>query len=506
MFYKINCKSSKIMDLIKNKEVVMFGAGIISEYYVERYNINVKYYVDNNQQKWNTEFLGKKIMNPNFMSNDKGNIVIFIGSQYITEISRQLESLNLKNNIDFFVPQYLEEEAIAEKAGLLEECDKTKKRLLLDMSEVAMEDLGTGIQRVVKNIVSVSYNQKKYETIAIQRLGDSLYEPSSWLDKNYIKENNTGFELNKINMTNNDTLIILDSIWYKYDRYKNIINNVKKMDGRIISVIYDIIPLEYPEKYDRFLVSNFKNMFLDILENANGVIAISKTVADKIIEFINKESINIKKDFKIGWFHIGFSKNNFLKNNEISNNVKKTIENKPFIIVGTIDPRKGHEIALDAFEELWSMQMDVKLCIIGKVAWKAEKLVDRIKSHLEYNKKLFFLEQPSDSELGYCYDKAEALIFPSINEGFGLPIIEAASYNTPLILSDISIFKEIAKENALYFECGSSCNLAKTIKEYIELKQKKLVPKSDNIKINTWEDSFNDMVKIIYEDKWYKKY
>lgn len=505
MFYKFNYKSHKIEEIVKNNEIVMFGAGVISKYYVDRYDINVRYYIDNNREKWNTEYNGKKIMNPKILIEDKENIVVFIGSQYIDEISLQLEDMNLKKEIDYYIPMYLEEEAMVEKSGVYKNDNYSTKRILLDVSEVAKEDIGTGIQRVVKNIVKVAYHKENYNAIATQRIGELLYEPADWLDKNRLKKNDTEYELNKINFTKDDTLIILDAVWNQSSRYKNVIMNIKNVGGNVISVLYDVIPLEHSEKCGDSVVNDYKKMLFNILQNGDGIIAISKVVADKLISYINSESIIVKNNFKIGWFHIGISKNEFLANTENSN-VEMIMNEKPFIMVGTVEPRKNHKTVLDAFEILWQHNIDAKLCIIGKVGWKVEHLTDRIRNHDEYNKRLFFIEKASDSELGYCYENSEALIFASIDEGFGLPIIEAASYKLPLILSDIPIFKEIANENALYFECENSQNLAETIKMYVELKEKEMVPKSDKIKINSWEDSFGEMMKIVYENKWYKQY
>lgn len=505
MLYKFSCKSDKIKEILKSREIIMFGAGIISEYYVQRYNINVKYYVDNNPAKWGTDYLGKKVLNPKFLGEDsRENTVIFVGIQYVEEVSKQLDDMGLQEGIDYYVPMYLEEEAeMIGKCGVYENKNYNGKRLLIDMSEIARKDMGTGIQRVVRNIVKATYSQESYNAIAVQRIGQSLYEPSEWLDKNKIKKNCTGYQFNKINFTKDDTLIILDSVWNQYDRYKNVVRAVKNAGGNVISVVYDVIPLEYPEKCVDSVVNNYRKMFFDILQNGDGMIAISKVVADKIDSFINKESINVKNNFKIGWFHMGISKNEFLDNIKNSN-IEMIMNKNPYIIVGTIEPRKDHKTVLDAFEILWKNNIDVNLCIIGKIGWKVEELVNKIKNHDEYNKRLFFIENPSDNELGYCYKRAEALIFASMDEGFGLPIVEAAYHGLPIILSDIPIFKEIANENALYFKCKDPINLAETIKKYIELKQKQLAPESNKIKVNTWTDSFNDMVNIVYDEKWYK--
>lgn len=495
---------SSIEKIVNNEQIVIFGAGIISKYYVEKYNIDVKYFVDNDCKKWNTEYMGKRVKNPQYILEDKENIIIFICSQYILEISEQLSKMGFKENVNYYNPQYLKEKDMLENSGVYQK-QYNKLNIMLDMSGIIENDKKTGIQRVVKNIVRASYSQNKYEILVTRRLVNSLVEPSEWLQKNDLKVNKTNCINNKIEYSNGDVFVLLDTIWNNYDKYKNAIDNIRNCKGKVISIIYDIIPLKEPEKCTEFYVKYFKIMFLDILERCDGLIAISKYVADDVISYINNNNIKVRDNFKIGWFHMGVSKRNF-EITKVNYKIEEIIRKKTFIMVGTVEPRKDHKTVIDAFEKLWNENIDVSLCIVGKIGWKVEKLIDRIRSHSEFNHRLFFLEQPTDSELGYCYNNAEALIFASVEEGFGLPLIEAASYKLPLIISDIPIFKEIAEDNAIYFKCEDSYDLKNKIQDYFNLKEKNLLPKSEKIKINTWEDSLNDMINIIVEDNWYKEF
>lgn len=501
----MNFKSDKIQNLIESKDIVLFGAGIMSKEYVELYDIDVKYYVDNNQVKWGTNYLGKQIKEPGNLIKDKGNIIILIGSQYVEEISQQLDSMGFKGGIDYFTPRDLEEKNIGEEAGEYKS-NGNINRILLDMSQLAWTSNAPGVSRVVKNLVNVAYVQDKYNIVATQRAESYLYEPSGWLDENKIKKNLSKYFWNKINYTKNDTLLLADAIWGQYDKFDKVIEDVHSKGGKVINIVYDIIPIEHPDRFDRFIMNSFKMMLTKIFKNSDGIITDSKTVADKIISLIDKEQIPLRKNFKIGWTHMGFSPINFANKDIKNENIKAIIGKKPFIIVGTIEPRKGHEIALNAFEKIWAEGGNSCLCIIGKVGWHVEGLVKRIKTHKEYGNKLFFIEYPSDEELAYCYKNSEALIFPSIDEGFGLPLIEAASFKLPLILSDIPIFRELASENAIYFECGNSDDLQSAVNKYIELAKDKLVPKSEKVKINSWDDTFNSIVKIVHTNNWYKEY
>ena len=100
----------------------------------------------------------------------------------------------------------------------------------------------------------------------------------------------------------------------------------------------------------------------------------------------------------------------------------------------------------------------------------------------------------SSEDLVYFYKNALALVHPSLSEGFGLPLIEAAYFNCPIIASDINVFKELLGNNYLSFSFFSSFNISDKIKSFIEKK-----PRFDYkniIKKYSFEKMTNEIVKI----------
>ena len=129
-------------------------------------------------------------------------------------------------------------------------------------------------------------------------------------------------------------------------------------------------------------------------------------------------------------------------------------------MIGTIEPRKNHVTVLDAFEKLWRQDVDCTLLIIGKQGWMVDELVARIEQHRELGNHLFRLGAVSDADLRQVYQSVSGVIMASHAEGFGLPIFEAAQYKTPLILSDIPVFREVAGDYGNYFPVSDSDALA----------------------------------------------
>jgi len=152
--------------------------------------------------------------------------------------------------------------------------------------------------------------------------------------------------------------------------------------------------------------------------------------------------------------------------------VNKDIENvfaegaPIYLMVSTIEPRKNHAYLLDAFEILWAQGIDVRLCIIGKIGWKCEMLVERIRSHREYGKRLFMCNRVDDSSLEFAYRSSRALLFPSVVEGFGLPLVEAMQRGLPAMASDIPVFREVGRDFLAYFDLQDPASLADQVAAY----------------------------------------
>ena len=170
------------------------------------------------------------------------------------------------------------------------------------------------------------------------------------------------------------------------------------------------------------------------------------------------------------------------------------------MIVGTLEARKGQMQTLLAFEELWSSNIDTILVIVGKQGWLVEKLVEKIENHPELGERLFWLNGISDNYLEKLYSVCSCLIAPSEGEGFGLPLIEAAQHNMPIIARDMLVFKEVAKDYAFYFKDSKEPQvIASSIKEWIELYHSDNHPKSDNMPWLTWRESSDNLLVLLVD-------
>jgi glycosyltransferase involved in cell wall biosynthesis len=185
-----------------------------------------------------------------------------------------------------------------------------------------------------------------------------------------------------------------------------------------------------------------------------------------------------------------------------------------FLMVGTIEPRKGYLEIIEAFTQLWEEGVDVNLVIVGSEGWKGlpvemrrniPQTVAQLSNHHELGKRLFWLEGISDEYLEKVYVASTCFIAASEGEGFGLPLIEAAQHGVPIIARDIPVFREIAREYAFYFRNTESGVLACVLRDWLELFESGRHPKSNALPRLTWRQSTEALKKVIFEGDWHGK-
>lgn len=264
-----------------------------------------------------------------------------------------------------------------------------------------------------------------------------------------------------------DQLVLLDSSWHA--DFFPLAEQLKRQGVGIVSVIYDLIPLTHPQFCDEGLVKVFDRWFEWIAHTADGFMAISKTISQQVeTEIQRRLGVEAAGKRWHGHFHLG-SELDLLRDSARLNPDLQRMFHDPapvYLMVSTIEPRKNHAYLLDAFELLWAQGSTARLCIIGKIGWKCEALVERIKQHPEWNKRLFMFNRINDKGLEYAYANARALVFPSHVEGFGLPLVEAMQRGLPAMASDIPVFREVGGEFMAYFDLAEPRSLAALVTQF----------------------------------------
>ena len=130
---------------------------------------------------------------------------------------------------------------------------------------------------------------------------------------------------------------------------------------------------------------------------------------------------------------------------------------KPYLLfLGTLEPRKNIAVLLEAYERAWRASQLVRgteLCIAGALGWHTEPIqraFDRV--HRATSGAVRLVGYVSEHEKAMLLRAARLFVFPSLGEGFGLPVLEALAYGIPTIVSDLPVFHEVAGDAALYVD------------------------------------------------------
>jgi len=264
-----------------------------------------------------------------------------------------------------------------------------------------------------------------------------------------------------------DQLLLLDSSWHA-DLFP-LVERLKVQGVGIISVIYDLIPISHPQFFEASLAGVYGRWFDWISRIADGFLCISATVQEQMrAEITARRGVEAAEQLWFEHFHLGSELDLVDDAAEPDTALQQLFAGQApvYLMVSTIEPRKNHAYALDAFERLWAKGMDVRLCIIGRVGWKCEALIERIQRHPELNRRLFMFNQVDDRGLEYAYQRARALLFSSFAEGFGLPLVEAMQRGLPAMASDIPVFREIGSEFMAYFDLAAPASLVALVERF----------------------------------------
>jgi len=381
----------------------------------------------------------------------------------------------------------LKDHSTIEKA---EPRSQSQKLLFVDVTETTKIDAGTGIQRVVNNIYR-NINLLDQNTLPVRDWNKKLVTSNKYLSR--INNEPFGGREQEIDFIDGDQLLLLDSSWIYHKDFARIIEQAYKKQVSINAVVYDMFPIQYPELFDsRYFVDMFELWHNMLLNKVDGVICISKTTADVVAEYYAKEKFSRKKPLNIYYFHMGANLPSL--HSSARERIVRFVQNAPtLLMVGTVEPRKGYGCVFEAYKKLFREKQNVQLLIIGKDGWKNDEILEMLSTD-SFRDKILWITDATDDELHWAYQHATALIAASKDEGFGLPIIEAAHFGLPVICSDIPIFREVAGNHATYFKVMDAEALKNVIITWLK---QDTHPDSTKIKLYTWKDSAQEILNIL---------
>ncbi len=262
-------------------------------------------------------------------------------------------------------------------------------------------------------------------------------------------------------------------------------------------VVHDLIPLLQPE-YGLGIPDPRFAQWLDIVvEHADGLWCVSAAVADDLRGWLSRHP---GRRPPVDWFHNGVDLPTLARDEGAASAFtlrERGPRTRTFLMVGTIEARKGHPQALAAFEQLWAAGEDVCLVVLGRVAPGQGALGERLRGHAQRDRRLCLLEGASDAALIQAYAQADALLAASHAEGFGLPLIEAAQQGLPILARDLPVFREVAGPHAYYFAGDTPEALAQAVRDWVGLAQAGTAPASSAMPYLSWAQSADSLARRI---------
>jgi glycosyltransferase involved in cell wall biosynthesis len=236
----------------------------------------------------------------------------------------------------------------------------------------------------------------------------------------------------------------------------------------------------------------FERWLRFVVTRCDFVVCISAAVAEELERWITELRLQTRSGFRIRHIHLGSDLKEHTSEPPSQAISQVMARSQTVLMVGTIEPRKRHDTVLDAMEMAWQRGSNLRLVIIGKAGWNHEALIKRMRNHPSWQQYIFWLEGISDADLEYAYQHAAVFLQASAAEGFGLPIVEAARFGRPLVLSDLPVFRELAGGNATYFSVGDAAALCEIL-----LQQDWLAGSAAAVKLKSWSESARDLRNAI---------
>lgn len=273
-----------------------------------------------------------------------------------------------------------------------------------------------------------------------------------------------------------------------------------KIKGKVITTIHDMTYILYPEMVEKKTMERIKKGIGYSVNRADKIITVSESSKKDIIKCLGVDATKIEVVYN-GVEYECFS-NSYTKEQQCKVKSKYNLPDKYILYMGTLEPRKNIESIISAFSILISNDKiysdKIKLVIAGKKGWLYESIFNQVQK-LALEDKVIFTDYIEEEDKPLIYHMADMFVFPSIYEGFGIPVVEAMASSVPVITSTSSSLPEVAGDAAILVEPKDIDSMAKAMNKILEDEElrKFMIEKGHaQAKKFNWESSAEKLVGI----------
>jgi glycosyltransferase involved in cell wall biosynthesis len=214
----------------------------------------------------------------------------------------------------------------------------------------------------------------------------------------------------------------------------------RRADICCVFAIHDLLSVDYPEYFPPRNLQLFRRRLNTAFEYADAFITSTQTVRARLEKEIGRVRSRERP------IHVQAFASPLEDVPIDPPDVRPPDGNPYFIMIGTIEPRKNHLLVLHIWRELVvACQNAPKLLLVGERGWENEQVMDILDRSVALRSHIVWISRATSKSLAGLLRGAHALLMPSYDEGYGLPLVEALSLGTPVIASDIPVFHEVTQ-------------------------------------------------------------
>jgi phenylacetate-CoA ligase len=342
------------------------------------------------------------------------------------------------------------------------------KRLLIDISSfIGFSGNLTGISRLMVNFIyQIRMNHPEYSVYGISFRDTEKYEIYQ-LDPNIQVQFSKGsYPDLELTIEDNDTILLFGEQWLFAACQKHLENIKLCKRVTIINLIYDLVPFFMPELYWDGFPQQYMKTISNSIRISDRIVVISENTKKDLLRFFpmldSKKicTVRLGDDF-------GSTVDRF-NHDTIKNAIR--IPEEYVLCVSTIQPRKNHLLLLTVWRRLLSerKQSCPKLVIVGQIGWNVENFIYYVQNNPELKENIVILDNVDDYNLMQLYSNGLFTVYPSLYEGWGLPIGESLAFGKLCLVSETSSMPEIAGNIVEYFSPYDSGRLYELICKYFD--------------------------------------
>ena len=359
------------------------------------------------------------------------------------------------------------------------------RQLLVDVTTIADGDLRTGIERVVRaQVLSLLRQGSRHLRIEPVRLvehhGNWQYRYAHAWTQALLGIDADGAPDHLVDIRPGDILFGADYApkAVAAAAAAGLYANWRARGVAVHFQVFDLLPVLTPQFFPEGADQIHAAWLAAIGAAADQLICISHAVAQELVAWLRARAVQAPAQQRIAALHLGADFDGDADGGAVAPRSKRAAGATPtFLMVATIEPRKGHLQTLAAFALLWQRGVDVALTIVGREGWATlaapeRRTIPRIMTELrrllkQQGARLTWVQGIDDQRLEQLYRESDCLLVPSEGEGFGLPLIEAARHGLPILARELPVFREVAGERISYFKGDDAAALADAIAAWL---------------------------------------